>query len=170
VAACGREGIKGASSVRKWGMPGLEMSVGRTALNESYPAVPTSVPLARRALTEFAADAGAAAEKVDEIRLAASEALTNVVIHAYRNDSGTVYVGAALIASELWMLISDDGCGLRAHAHRPGLGLGLALIAQAADDFTIAARAKGGTEVRMRFDLVPAGAARTTPARSIAKS
>jgi hypothetical protein len=40
------------------------------ALSESYPAVPEAVPLARRALTSVAAAAGAAGERLEEIRLA----------------------------------------------------------------------------------------------------
>jgi stage II sporulation protein AB (anti-sigma F factor) len=133
------------------------MSVRNTTLNESYPALASTVPVARRALTEFAADAGVSPARLEEIRLATSEALTNAVVHAYREEPGTIYVTAAVVADELWMLISDDGCGLRARANRPGLGLGLALIAQASDDFMIVPRAAGGTEVRMRFDLRPAG-------------
>ena len=55
------------------------------ALSESYPAVPEAVPLARRSLTSVAAAAGAAGERLEEIRLAVSEALTNAVVHAYRD-------------------------------------------------------------------------------------
>ena len=38
-------------------------------------------------------------------------------------------------------------------AKAPGLGLGLALIAQLADDFQIHSRGTGGTELQMRFNL-----------------
>jgi len=124
-----------------------------SALNESYPAIPSSVPIARRALSAFAAAAGASEEQVEDVRLAASEALTNAVVHAYRDDSGMISVTAAVVEDELWMLISDDGCGLGARADRPGLGLGLALIAQITDDLMIVPRSSGGTEVRMRFNL-----------------
>ena len=45
--------------------------------------------MARRALAAVAAAAGVAGERLDEIRLAVSEALTNAVVHAYRNgDAG----------------------------------------------------------------------------------
>ena len=45
-------------------------------MNETYPAVAEAVPLARRALTAVAAGAGAGGERLEEIRLAVSEALT----------------------------------------------------------------------------------------------
>ena len=130
------------------------------ALNQSYPAVAETVPLARRALTEVAAAAGAGGERLEEIRLAVSEALTNAVVHAYRGDEpGQFQVTAAVASGELWVLISDDGRGLHAgHASR-GLGIGLSLISGLSDDFAIVNRASGGTEVQMRFDLKrsPAG-------------
>jgi|SRR5579884_965281 len=129
-------------------------------LNESYPAVAESVPLARRALTDAAATAGAGGERLDEIRLAVSEALTNAVVHAYRDgDAGHFHVTAAVASDELWVLISDDGRGLHAWNDSRGLGIGLSLISGLSDDFAIVARASGGTEVQMRFDLKksPAG-------------
>ena len=36
-------------------------------------------------------------------------------------------VTAALVSDELWILVSDDGCGLEPRTNRPGLGLGLGL-------------------------------------------
>jgi serine/threonine-protein kinase RsbW len=124
-------------------------------LSESFPAVAESVPTAREALANFAAAAGATQDQLHAIRLAASEALTNVVVHAYRGAPGWIYVNAAVASSELWILIADDGCGLRPGSDSPGLGVGLALIADASDDFAIVSRACGGTEVRMRFSFGP---------------
>jgi len=104
------------------------------ALNESYPAVPEAVPLARRALAAVATAAGAAGDRLDEIRLAASEALTNAVVHAYRGDeAGRLHVTAAVAADELWVLIGDDGRGLHAWNDSQGLGIGLSLISGLSD-------------------------------------
>lgn len=126
------------------------------ALNESYPAVPESVPIARRALTAVAAMAGASGDRLQEIRLAVSEALTNAVVHAYRNTpGGRFHVTAAVTSGELWILIGDDGRGMHAWNDSRGLGIGLSLISGLSDDFAIVTRASGGTEVQMRFDLKP---------------
>jgi anti-sigma regulatory factor (Ser/Thr protein kinase) len=128
------------------------------ALNESYPAVPEAVPVARQTLTAVAAAAGAGGERLEEIRLAVSEALTNAVVHAYRDvDAGRFHVTAAVASGELWVLISDDGRGLHAWNDSRGLGVGLSLISGLSDDFAIVTRASGGTEVQMRFDLKKAG-------------
>jgi anti-sigma regulatory factor (Ser/Thr protein kinase) len=131
---------------------------GTHKLMRRFEAVPSSVPLARRQLTDFAASIGATDEEIESIRLATSEALTNVVVHAYRGRRGKVYVSTAIAAGELWVLIGDDGCGLHAGAQTPGLGMGLALIAELTDNFAVVKRFNGGTEVRMRFDLASASA------------
>jgi anti-sigma regulatory factor (Ser/Thr protein kinase) len=128
-------------------------AVDGQSLNECHPALASSVPRAREALTALAQRAGATAEQLDAVRLAASEALTNVVVHAYRGSPGAIHVSAAVTSGELWILIADDGCGLHPRSDRPGLGLGFALIAQASDDFVIVQRSGGGTELRMRFNL-----------------
>jgi serine/threonine-protein kinase RsbW len=127
-------------------------------LNETYEASPRSVAEGRAQLADFAAKAGATASQIDAVRLAASEAMTNSVLHAYRGGPGLIYVNAAVASGELWILISDDGCGLKPRADRPGLGLGLGLISEVSDDFAIVSRATGGTEVRIRFSLVTAEA------------
>lgn len=131
-------------------------SVARN-LNETYEASPSSVAEGRATLAGFAAQMGATPSQVDAVRLASSEAMTNSVLHAYRGSPGLIYVNAAVASGELWILISDDGCGLEGRADRPGLGLGLGLISTVSDDFAIASRATGGTEVRIRFNLVTAG-------------
>jgi len=123
---------------------------------ETFPAVADSVPRARHALAGFATRAGASGEQIDAVRLTSSEALTNAVLHAYRGEPGAIQVTAAVVAQELWVLIADEGCGMQPRGERPGLGLGLGLglIAKLTDEFEIVARSGGGTEVRMRFDLV----------------
>jgi stage II sporulation protein AB (anti-sigma F factor) len=111
------------------------------------------VRAARHALARFAADAGAPAEKVEAIRLASSEALTNVVLHAYERREGAMHVDADVGSGEIAVQIADEGVGLRPRIDKGGLGLGLALIAQACDELDIVKRAGGGTELRMHFGL-----------------
>jgi anti-sigma regulatory factor (Ser/Thr protein kinase) len=127
--------------------------VDSESLAEAYPSVAESVPAARERLTDFAVLSGADREQVEAVRLATSEALTNAVVHAYRRHPGQLHVAAWIAGSELWVLIGGDGNGLKPNADSPGLGVGLALIAQVTDGLAIVKRSSGGTEVRMRFDL-----------------
>jgi anti-sigma regulatory factor (Ser/Thr protein kinase) len=123
-------------------------------LSESAPAVAASVPWARTLLAEFASIAGIEGERLEDIRLAVSEAVTNTVAYAYDGGAGEVHVIAAVVAEELWIVIADDGHGLR---RRPGeirgLGLGLGLMARLSDALTILTRSNGGVEIQMRFHL-----------------
>lgn len=134
-------------------------------LSDSYPAVAASVPVARNALAAFAASAGADEQLTEAIRLAASEALTNVVLHAYDRQLGRMHVTAWLAGEELWVLIGDDGYGLRPHPDGPGLGLGLGIIVQLSDACSIVKRSSGGTEVRIRFRLGAGGDERADQVR-----
>lgn len=122
-------------------------------MSHTYPAVADSVPRAREALSAFARSAGATDDQLDSIRLAVSEATTNVVVHAYDDASGRIQLDAGLSSGELWILVADEGLGMRPQIESPGLGFGLSLISQVCDEFEIAKRASGGLEVRMRFSL-----------------
>lgn len=122
--------------------------------SHSYPAVAESVPSVRTALTEFAAEAGVAGAPLEAIRLTVSEAVTNCVLHAYSGTAGTIRVTGSRVGGEFWLFVADDGSGLRPRGPHSGLGLGLALIAQLADDFQILSRSTGGTELWIQFKLV----------------
>lgn len=113
------------------------------SFGQSYAAVPRVVAGARARLADFASAAGADRTQVEAVTLATSEALTNAVLHAYGDRPGKVHVTAAVVAEEVWVLIADDGCGLAPRSDRPGLGLGLGLIAQLSDHLAIVPRSGG---------------------------
>jgi anti-sigma regulatory factor (Ser/Thr protein kinase) len=123
------------------------------SLAMSYPAVAESVPAARAALASFAEAAGIEGVRLDSVKMACSEALSNAVLHAYRGRHGTVHVTAGVAGDDLWILIADDGVGLHARGTHSGLGLGLTIIARVTDGLEVAQRGSGGTELRLRFAL-----------------
>jgi serine/threonine-protein kinase RsbW len=94
---------------------------------------------------------------VEAVQLGVSEAVTNVVVHAYSDapKPGSLEVAAALAGGELWVIVTDSGAGLRPRRDSPGLGLGLGLIAQISDGVDLEHRASGGLELRMRFVVDP---------------
>ena len=124
-------------------------------LDESQPATADAVTAQRHAVANYARAVGIDGEQLDAVRLAVSESVTNVVVHAYPDAPGQVHVTARLVGNELWVLVADDGCGLSVPTQKPGLGWGLALITDACDHFTLAERAGGGVEARMVFRLQP---------------
>jgi anti-sigma regulatory factor (Ser/Thr protein kinase) len=113
---------------------------------------------------DFARQVGASQPTAEAVQLGVSEAVTNVVVHAYRDspEPGTVEVAAALAGGELWVIVADGGSGLRPRRDSPGLGLGLGLIAQVSDGVDLEHRASGGLELRMRFVVDPSAGPQTT--------
>jgi anti-sigma regulatory factor (Ser/Thr protein kinase) len=123
-------------------------------LSETYLAVPEAVGRIRRSVADYARAAGLGEPTLEAVRLAVSEAVTNVILHAYRGKPGQVCVTARSVENELWVLITDEGLGPNIPTEKPGLGWGLAIITDACDQFTLVERAGGGTEARMLF-LIP---------------
>jgi serine/threonine-protein kinase RsbW len=124
-------------------------------MHEVMPAVPASTPRLRKAVARFAATAGADETALENVTLAVSEAVTNVILHAYADaeQPGLVHVSAAVEDDVLHVTVGDDGRGLVPRLDSPGLGLGLPLIGQTADTFDVQHAPSGGTELRMSFRL-----------------
>jgi serine/threonine-protein kinase RsbW/stage II sporulation protein AB (anti-sigma F factor) len=119
-------------------------------LSLDLPARPESVGAARRAVSTLAADAGL---DVGEIVLAVSEAVTNVVLHAYRDgEPGPITIEARYDPQErcLVVVVRDRGIGMSPRSDSPGLGLGLPTIARVAHQLEIDAD-DPGTRLSMRF-------------------
>ncbi len=149
----------------------MPIASARASIHRFYAAVPTSISVAREELAEFAEAAGVGGDELERMRLATSEALTNVVEHAYGEGEGEIEVLGAVSADELSVLVADRGPGLRGGGTSEGLGLGLALMRMCSDALTFQQRSGGGLEVQMRFALGRApGATRARQGRGSASS
>jgi len=139
---------RGASGDKRAGRAPARLQFQRT-----YAARAESVGAVRSALVAFVRAGGLGERIADAVALAASEAATNVVMHAYGNGRppGDIEVTAAVAGDELWVIVTDAGSGLQPHRDSPGLGLGLAIIARVADGVDLVKPAAGGLEVWMRF-------------------
>lgn len=93
-------------------------------------------------------------QTLSDLRLAVTEACTNVVVHAYPEDNtGPLGVRATLEGEQLTVVVHDSGRGITPRPDSPGLGLGLPLIASLADTVQLSRDQEGHTEVRMGFSL-----------------
>jgi anti-sigma regulatory factor (Ser/Thr protein kinase) len=118
-------------------------------------AVPDNVRELRREVGDFAAAHGLGEQRVDDVRLCVSEAVTNVVLHAYPDGPGTVTVEAHAADGSLMIQVTDTGIGFRERDDSPGSGYGMGLIASVASSVTLETPATGGTELHLRFDASP---------------
>lgn len=102
---------------------------------------------------QFAIAQGAEEVVRQNVELAVSEAASNVVVHAYRDDEepGEIELELDTEGGELIIVVRDAGAGMAPRPDSPGLGLGMPLIANLADTLEIRTLDTGGTEVAMRF-------------------
>ena len=128
-----------------------------SSLRWRFPAAPQSVADARRAARTAAHSYGVDAVMIDAIALCVSEAMTNAVVHAYRDhaEPGGVEVEAHKPDSFICIYVRDEGSGMEPRTDSPGSGFGLPMIAELASDVSIRSRDSDapGTELAMRFDL-----------------
>ena len=128
------------------------------------PAVPDSIAVIRQTVSGICEALGADARTVGDIKLAATEACTNVVLHAYaqrqrRHDrAGRVRDRGGAAVARARPRCRNDAC-----ADGRGPGLGLPLIAALTSTLTIVEPDEGGTEVSMTFAL------RDEPVRSVSE-
>jgi anti-sigma regulatory factor (Ser/Thr protein kinase) len=122
----------------------------------SVPAEPESVSLVRQAVTGIADMLGMSPEGRDDLRIAVTEAATNVVVHAYRDRPGPMRVEVWTDTDRMVIHVTDHGCGIVPRVERvtPGLGLGIPLIAALSEEMSITANDDGsGTRVGMTFRI-----------------
>src|SRR5436305_13631969 len=86
-----------------------------TSLELSGDATPSLIPTFRRRATDFATANGAAAELVEAVALAVTEAVTNVVKHAYEPGATdcSIRLTGSVTDDLLEITVSDRGRGFR---------------------------------------------------------
>jgi anti-sigma regulatory factor (Ser/Thr protein kinase) len=123
--------VRGAAGLARMsgGYPNRVSVADPGRLFERLPACPQSIGPLRRAVVQFASGCGASDRQCEDIAVAVSEAMNNVVEHAYvgRETPGIVAVEASGHGSVLVVVVCDEGIGIRARDIR-GVGIGLQLI------------------------------------------
>jgi anti-sigma regulatory factor (Ser/Thr protein kinase) len=117
----------------------------------TVPARAASVALIRHLLGALAEAVRLPPPVVEDVKLAVTEACTNVVRHAYEDAEGPLLVEARPEPYRLEVIVSDRGTGIRPHPEAGGPGLGLPLISALADHVEIDHAPDRGSRVRMRF-------------------
>ena len=82
----------------------MRLSFDSRSVNESF---------ARAAVAAFALPLDPTLEELSDIRTAVSEAVTNCIVHGYRESIGKVYITVKLMEdNRLIVKIRDTGCGI----------------------------------------------------------
>ena len=135
------------------------------------PAIGVNEAVARACLSAFVAEADPTVEELCDLRCALSEAVTNCVVHAYRDRVGTagcyIYISARLYENrEITVEVSDNGCGIEdlVRARTPHFttgergercGMGFLVMENFTDSLTVKSKVGKGTTVLMRKILKP---------------
>jgi serine/threonine-protein kinase RsbW len=120
----------------------------------TMPARAEGVGVVRQALAGMADALAFDAAVVADMKMAVTEACTNVVVHAYDGEEGVLEVEMLADDTSLTIVVRDWGSGIQPRPVRreaPALGLGLPLIAALSDSFELKGSTNSGAEVRMTF-------------------
>jgi anti-sigma regulatory factor (Ser/Thr protein kinase) len=118
----------------------------------TLPARPENVAVIRHVLGAFAEALRLPADLVEDMRLAVTEACTNVVRHAYPDgDPGAVEISIEPRDERVRIVVADAGRGIGTSSDTSGPGLGLPLIAAIADTIDLQSAPGGGCRVAMTF-------------------
>jgi serine/threonine-protein kinase RsbW len=122
----------------------------------SLPARAENISVIRHVLGAFAESLELPADLIADIRLAVTEACTNVVRHAYHDgEAGPIEVVIRPGRDRLDLIVSDRGRGIGPSPDVVGPGLGLPLIAALSDSMDIQRAPSRGSRLSMSFSCLP---------------
>jgi serine/threonine-protein kinase RsbW len=133
--------------------PDIRVETEAPDLELTLPARAENVAVARHAIGGLGDVIDVPDQTLADVKLAVTEACTNVVVHAYPSGDGPMGVRATVNDDLLRIVIIDRGRGILPRADSPGLGLGLPLIATLAESLELGTGTNEETEVRMTFRL-----------------
>ena len=140
----------------------MKLRLSSRSVNES---------VARSCISAFVAELNPTVEELGDLRCAVSEAVTNCIVHAYRDlppgEVGYIYISVRLYDTrEVSVEISDNGCGIAdvEAARRPHFttgstdercGMGFLVMESFTDSLSVKSKVGKGTTVLMRKILKP---------------
>jgi anti-sigma regulatory factor (Ser/Thr protein kinase) len=131
---------------------GITMSAGPTRFSCQLLADPARLRPVRHAVARWAADAGLAAGRVEDLTLAVGEAMSNSIEHAYRAEPGPIEIDCRIVDSTLNVEVHDHGNWREPLADPGWRGRGISMIIALADRAEVIRR-EAGTTVTMCWRL-----------------
>lgn len=129
----------------------FKMTIPSRSANEAF---------ARAAVSSFAIQLDPTIDELSDIKTAVSEAVTNCIVHAYRESIGNIYITAQIRDDySLLIRIRDKGCGidnikqamepLFTTAGGERAGLGFAVMQSFMDSLKVSSKLGRGTSITM---------------------
>ena len=129
----------------------FRMVVDSRSVNESF---------SRATVAAFTAQLDPTVEEINDIKTAVSEAVTNCIVHGYRNSVGKIYIGVKIHDdNRVIVSIRDRGCGISdiKKAREPlfttlggdRAGLGFSVMESFTDKLSVRSKLGVGTTVTL---------------------
>jgi serine/threonine-protein kinase RsbW len=148
-----RRGSSGAQRLRRG--PQQRPAATNSDVRLTLPARPENIAVIRHVLGAFAEALKLPPDLVEDMRLAVTEACTNVVRHAYDGEDGPIDVVVRPDGDRLDVIVTDRGRGMGPSPDIEGPGLGLPLIAALAEAIEVQDAPVRGNRLRMSFACRP---------------
>lgn len=136
-------------------------------LNFTMPSYSSNESSARAIVSSFCAALNPTVDEISDVRCAVSEAVTNCIVHAYRNTIGKIKVTVQLYSDRsIKIRVRDGGCGIEDidAAMRPLFttdpdgersGMGFTVMENFMDSMSVRSAIGRGTSVTMKKKLSP---------------
>ena len=133
-----------------------------------FPSRSANEGFARASVACFAAQLDPTLDEMNDIKTAVSEAVTNCIVHAYRDTIGTIWLRCRILSGDtLDIQIKDTGCGIAdvEAARKPMFttggeersGMGFTIMESFMTDLRVSSVPGKGTTVHMKRKLVRRG-------------
>ena len=134
-----------------------------------FPSRSANEGFARTAVAAFVAALDPTMDELADVKTAVSEAVTNCIVHAYKDDIGLIYISAKLTRDgHLTVRVRDKGCGIAdvqrameatftTDAESERAGLGFSVMQSFMDSLQVRSRVGSGTTVTMKKKIASRG-------------
>ncbi|MCD7822828.1 MAG: anti-sigma F factor [Oscillospiraceae bacterium] len=130
-----------------------------------FPALSVNESFARTAVGSFIGLLDPRMDELIDIKTAVSEAVTNCIVHAYRDSFGDIELCVKVCSDRMvYIKIKDRGCGIEnvekameplytTHPEEERSGLGFSVMESFCDDVKVTSKPGSGTIVTLRKKL-----------------
>ncbi len=115
---------------------------------------------ARISVASFASQLDLTIDELTDIKTAVSEAVTNAIIHGYKNSSGVVNIECIIRENRIEIIVEDNGDGIgdidqsmkpvfTSKSYLERSGMGFTIMETFMDSVVVVSKLNGGTKVKM---------------------
>ena len=141
-----------------------EISPSKKSINEikiKLPSLSLNEGMARSICAAFCASLDPTATEIADVKCAVSEAVTNCIVHAYKDTIGMIYITAKLLEGRTVRIdIKDRGCGIEdvsmarqplftTDAENERSGMGFTVMESFCDQVKVSSKKGKGTTVSL---------------------